>query len=138
MYKRQPIKVNIRSIYCAADGFFYIGGSQKTLLRGRLNNNKEQWEVINTDTQSNTSFNNLTWFQNQLWIGSTHGIYRLENEQEDIIVKPYVFPNKGAKLFSISGNVCSCNEALMVWGDSQVLLFDGEKWEDFLKNFTKK
>ena len=118
-----PTKTDINSICCAADGFVYIGGSQGTLLKGRLETTGEHWEQIPfSESPSNEIFTSLTWFQDQLWIGGWYGAYRLEMEKNQLIVKPYV----SSKSFSVSGNVCSCKEALMVWNDSQVLLYDGE------------
>ena len=128
-----PTNVNIRSICCAPDGQVYIGCSQNTLVKGRLDTNGERWEVLpKADINSDEPFSSLAWFQDRLWIGGWQGTYRLENERGRPIVRPYVFPDGGAQQISFNGGVCSCDEVLMVWGESQVMLYDGEQWEDFL------
>ena len=129
-----PTNMDIKSICCAPDGQVYIGGSMGVLLKGRLAAiTGERWEQIElSGSSSDEDFSSLTWFQDQLWIGGWHGTYRLEIEKGQPMVKRYVFPDGGAKQFSFSGGVCSCDDALMAWGESQVLLYDGERWTNFL------
>ena len=128
-----PSNMDIKSICCAPDGQVYIGASQGTLIKGRLDTNGERWEIIPfVESPSEEDFISLAWFQDQLWIGGWRGTYRLEIENDQPVVKRYMFPDGGAKQFSFSGGVCSCDEALMAWGTSQVLLYDGEHWTNFL------
>ncbi len=128
-----PTNSNIRSICCAPDGQVYIGGSMGTLLKGRLGADGERWQKIKfADSPSEEDFRSLAWFQGRLWLGGWNGTYRLEQQHGQPVVQRYVFPDGGAKQFSFSGGVCSCDEALMAWGESQVLLYDGERWTNFL------
>ena len=129
-----PSNTDIESICCAPDGQVYIGASQGTLIKGRLDAaTGEHWEIIPfAESPSEEDFRSMAWFKDQLWLAGWQGTYRLEIEKGQPIVKPYAFPAGGAQQISFNGGVCSCDEALMVWGESQVMLYDGEQWEDFL------
>ena len=106
-----PSNMDIKSICCAPDGQVYIGASQGTLIKGRLDaSTGERWEIIPfVESPSEEIFRGLAWFKDQLWIASWNGTYRLEIEKNQPIVKPYVFPEGGAQQISFNGGVCSCD-----------------------------
>ena len=67
-----------------------------------------------------------------MWVAGNDQLYYVE--KDSLLAKEYVFPENSVVLKDGVTGVCSCNEALMVWGHSQVLLFDGEHWEEFLNS----
>ena len=128
-----PIKGDITSICCAPDGFVYIVCYEgSSLCKGRIG---KQWQEIKVEGNLYNYQVRLSWFQNQLWAASKYDLCRLEKENNELVVKKYSFPKGSAQLRGGKiGGLCSCDEALMVWTGSQVLLFDGKNWEEFLNS----
>ena len=128
-WRRMDLTSNfdIRAIVCAPDGDVYIGGFMGGLIVGRYQDGKERWHNIDTPIGGNC-IKEMAWFKDVLYLTTDDGLFTCTKDNGKYLVKPYVFPPDGAAQFSFGG-VSACEEALLSYGHSQALIFDGEKWE---------
>ena len=71
-----PTNLALHKVVCAGDGNVYIAGQVGTLIRGR----GDQWDVINHEA-TEEDFWGLAWFQDELYLATTHFVYRLVDDQ---------------------------------------------------------
>jgi hypothetical protein len=118
-----PGNFNIKTITCAEDGNVYIAGYSGGVIKGR----GDDWEIIEPD--SGYVFYSSAWFQGKLYLGGyISGLYILEGNK----IERYKFTTPGRKQYSFNGGVASSEDALVLYGDQQVLVYDGKTWEEII------
>lgn len=119
-----PVNSDLTAVLCAPDGYVYIGMGTADILKGKYNaQDGEKWEIIKGES---TEIFSLAWFQESVYIGSESGLYFINKENS---VEKYKFPKDGLHQYSFK-NVTSSKDALLSYGNHQVLLFDGENWDE--------
>lgn len=112
-----PVNFDIRAITCAGDGYVYVSGHNSYgILKGREN----VWEII-SKSENLLHINDTTWFNDRLYLSDDYTLYRLENDE----IKVFRFPQSGPQQHSFA-RVTSCEDALVAYGGSQALVFDGK------------
>ncbi len=112
-----PTNVHLHSLYCAPDGYVYIGGTSGVLIRGR----HDSWEIVDIDFKE--TIWDIHYFENKLYLITSTGIYfYLDNKIEK--VQNVLLDYKRFLRFS------SSKDRLWVFGEKKIVQFDGLTWSE--------
>ena len=114
--QNSPTNLALYKVRCAQDGFAYACGQLGTLLRGR----NDQWEVIEHDSTREDLWG-MEYFQGQLYVSSTHFVYRLEGDT----LKPVDF---GDDAPGTCYHLSAADGIMWSIGPKDVMEFDGSNW----------
>lgn len=116
-----PTNLALYKVRCAADGFVYACGQLGTLLRGRDN----KWEVIDHGSTDEDLWG-MEYFNEKLYVSSTHFVYRLENDKLERVDFGDDIPGTCYHLSAADGIMWSI-------GAKDVMEFNGEAWKRILE-----
>ncbi|MCL6702021.1 hypothetical protein [Pseudomonas sp. T1.Ur] len=119
--QNSPTNLALYKVRCAPDGFAYACGQLGTLLRGR----DDQWEVIEHDSTREDLWG-MEYFQGQLYVSSTHFVYRLEGDT----LKPVDF---GDDAPGTCYHLSAADGIMWSIGPKDVMEFDGSNWKRCLQ-----
>ncbi|MGX1174929.1 hypothetical protein [Pseudomonas sp. R151218B TE3479] len=119
--QNSPTNLALYKVRCAPDGFAYACGQLGTLLRGR----DDQWEVIEHDSTREDLWG-MEYFDGQLYVSSTHFVYRLEDGKLIPIDFGDDAPRTCYHLSAADGIMWSI-------GPKDVMEFDGANWKRCLQ-----
>jgi|CXWL01.1.fsa_nt_gi hypothetical protein len=118
--KASPTNKILTSICCTPKGECYICGQQGVVIKGR----KDEWEIINRESDINIDFWDLCWFQDRLYIASMNNLYVLENNELIDVDFGGIEPPSCFSLTTSEGILWSV-------GNSDVVSFDGTSWKSY-------
>ena len=103
---------------CCSDGYVYCCGQKGMLLKGR----GEIWEIIHQE-QTTEDFWSIVSFQNSVYVASASLLYQLIDDELRLVHFDTDIPKSFYHLSTYRDSV--------MWsvGSSDVMLFDGDKWE---------
>lgn len=110
----------LTSICCAGDGIVYIVGQQGLIIKG----SRDAWEVVEIEEEFTTDFWDVHWFNGKLYVTTMTGLYTLQDNILDEVEFNDVLNTTFYRLSSAEGVLWSI-------GSSDVLSFDGKKWERY-------
>ncbi|MEA5123249.1 hypothetical protein [Xanthomonas floridensis] len=113
---RSPTTANLTGVCCAGDGWVYACGMDGTLLRGKAHH----WETLYHGA-TELDFFDLEWFNGILYVSTLHAVYKLRDQQLELVDFGDVFPASCHTLSSADGVLWSI-------GETDILAFDGETW----------
>jgi hypothetical protein len=111
-----PTNVILTGVCCAGNGSVYCCGQRGTVLRGV----GELWEVIDHgDTEGDVW--DIEWFNDQLYLSTIMFIYRLVNNQLELV-------NFGSEQPATTYHLSSADGVMWSIGEKDLFLFDGNSW----------
>lgn len=119
--QNSPTNLALYKVRCASDGFAYACGQLGTLLRGR----DDQWEVIEHESITEDLWG-MELFDGQLYVSSTHFVYRLEDGK----LKPVDF---GDDVPQTCYHLSSADGIMWSIGPKDVMEFNGSNWKRILR-----
>ena len=119
--QNSPTNLALYKVRCASDGFAYACGQLGTLLRGR----DDQWEVIEHESTTEDLWG-MEVFDGQLYVSSTHFVYRLEDGK----LKPVDF---GDDVPQTCYHLSAADGIMWSIGPKDVMEFDGSNWKRILR-----
>lgn len=114
--QNSPTNLALYKVRCAPDGFAYACGQLGTLLRGR----NDQWEMIEHESTEEDLWG-MEVFDGQLYVSSTHFVYRLEDGK----LKPVDF---GDDVPLTCYHLSAADGIMWSIGPKDVMQFDGSTW----------
>ncbi|OEZ88671.1 hypothetical protein JAB6_07120 [Janthinobacterium sp. HH104] len=123
LFTRQnsPTQLALHKVRCAPDGFVYACGQLGTLLRGR----HDQWEMIEHESTQEDLWG-MEVFNGQLYVSSTHCVYRLEDGK----LRPVDF---GDDVPLTCYHLSAADGIMWSIGAKDVMQFDGSTWTRCLR-----
>ncbi|MBT2372846.1 hypothetical protein J7E41_12460 [Pseudomonas fluorescens] len=119
--QNSPTNLALYKVRCAPDGFTYACGQLGTLLRGR----HDQWEMIEHESTREDLWG-MEVFDGQLYVSSTHFVYRLEDGK----LKPVDF---GDDVPLTCYHLSTADGIMWSIGPKDVMQFDGSTWTRCLR-----
>ncbi|OPA84754.1 hypothetical protein BFW86_23670 [Pseudomonas fluorescens] len=119
--QNSPTNLALYKVRCAPDGFVYACGQLGTLLRGR----NDQWEMIEHESTEEDLWG-MEVFDGQLYVSSTHFVYRLEDGK----LKPVDF---GDDVPLTCYHLSAADGIMWSIGPKDVMQFDGSTWTRCLR-----
>ncbi|KJH86142.1 hypothetical protein UG46_13700 [Pseudomonas fluorescens] len=119
--QNSPTNLALYKVRCAEDGYAYACGQLGTLLRGR----DDQWEVIEHDSTREDLWG-MEHFAGQLYVSSTHFVYRLEGDT----LKPVDFGDDAPRTCY---HLSAADGIMWSIGPKDVMEFDGSSWKRCLQ-----
>lgn len=119
--QNSPTNLALYKVRCAPDGFAYACGQLGTLLRGR----NDRWEVIDHESTREDLWG-MEYFDGQLYVSSTHFVYRLEGDT----LKPVDFGDDAPRTCY---HLSAADGIMWSIGPKDVMEFDGSNWKRCLQ-----
>jgi len=119
--QNSPTNLALYKVRCAEDGYAYACGQLGTLLRGR----DDQWEMIEHDSTREDLWG-MEHFAGQLYVSSTHFVYRLEGDT----LKPVDFGDDAPRTCY---HLSAADGIMWSIGPKDVMEFDGSSWKRCLQ-----
>lgn len=119
--RNSPTNLALYKVRCAPDGFAYACGQLGTLLRGR----HDQWEVIDHESTREDLWG-MEYFDGQLYVSSTHFVYRLEEDK----LSPVDFGDDAPRTCY---HLSAADGIMWSIGPKDVMEFDGTNWKRCLQ-----
>ncbi|WP_033062520.1 hypothetical protein [Pseudomonas sp. CFII68] len=119
--QNSPTNLALYKVRCAPDGFAYACGQLGTLLRGR----NDQWEVIDHESTREDLWG-MEYFDGQLYVSSTHFVYRLEGDT----LKPVDFGDDAPRACY---HLSAADGIMWSISPKDVMEFDGSNWKRCLQ-----
>jgi hypothetical protein len=112
-----PTNMDLWSVYCADDGYVYIGGASGSVIKGR----GDKWKIIYKGEFS-LPFKDVVWFEDRLWCTSDHGLWTVHKDK-------LTAPELPAGVTACSGNLSAGYGKLLLAGMGGATVYDGKHWE---------
>ncbi|WP_127958464.1 hypothetical protein [Serratia microhaemolytica] len=115
-----PSNEELTTVVCAPDGQVYIGGEGGNLWAGR----EHSWRCIYQGTSS-VEWNEMRWFQEQLWLCSDYELKIWDGKQ-------MVNPVHNGEEIELRGHMDARDGVLLVVDTNSAVLFDGTDWHSIV------
>lgn len=111
-----PTNVNLTAVKCAGDGAVYIAGHDGILIRGR----EHTWAIIDHEEMTDDVWD-LEWFEGELYVSTMSCVYRLKEEELELVDFGDDPPKTCYHLSAAKGVIWSI-------GEYDIMSFDGQTW----------
>ncbi|WP_036997238.1 beta propeller repeat protein [Metapseudomonas resinovorans] len=119
-----PSNEQINTVLCAPDGNVYIGGEGCSLWVGK----EHTWTKV-YQGNSTILWNQLRWFNNQVWLCSDYQLRVWDGKAMQYVMD-------GDKKVVFNGHMDAYDGILVIAGSYRVDRFDGQQWHSIVKSYS--
>ena len=122
-----PSDLELATVTCAGDGWIYITGEGGRIWRGR----ESTWELIHTG-HSSVLWNDVCWFNNQLWLSSDYQFKILDGNE---LINPSYDGTPSGEKVSMWGHMDARDGLLVIASTDVAMSFDGSQWRTLISPY---